>query len=50
MDGERELDDFYRELWDDVATVPDDETDDDEDMAQEEHFYGPSGFRRIDDL
>lgn len=44
------MDDFYGELWDEVATASDDDTDDDEDVAQPERIYRPSGFRRIDDL
>jgi len=50
MDGERELDDFYGELWEEVAGASDDETDDDEDIAQPGPIYRASNFRRIDDL
>lgn len=52
MHEDRELDDFYRELWDEdeahhTAVIVE---DDDEDADDEQLLSGQGGFRRIDDL
>lgn len=55
MDKEKELDDFYAELWDDVPDMkalgvdddPDDEEGDEEGFFSDELRYN---YRRIDDL